>query len=317
MQILIFEWLTGGGLWIDGDSFHCGVAIRSQGTSMLQAIAQDFLIAGIEVILPIDDRALGDFPETDGLTLYPVSQEEDLGTCLKNLAVGVDRILLIAPETGGRLLNCVQWLEPFRGKFVSPGEEFVRIASSKQASFEFLQAQGFKGVSRGMKFADFGNRPVDNFDFPLVLKPIDGVGSEGLKLVEKHEELEQLESQLAGSNYWVEPFYPGVSVSVSVICQGNEFTFLPATEQVFNRHPFGDFIGSRFPIHKDLEFRARRLAEKTIRLMPPTKGYVGLDMVLGTAGDQLMEINPRLTMSYLKLRNVSSFNLAQRMLGQS
>ena len=119
MQILIFEWLTGGGLWIDGDSFHCGVAIRSQGKSMLQAIAQDFLIAGIKVVLPIDKRALGDFPETDGLTLYPISHEEDLGACLKNLAVGVDRILLIAPETGGRLLNCVQWLELFRGKFVS------------------------------------------------------------------------------------------------------------------------------------------------------------------------------------------------------
>jgi predicted ATP-grasp superfamily ATP-dependent carboligase len=317
MQILIFEWLTGGGLWIDGVSFHCGAAIRSQGKRMLQAIAQDFLIAGIEVILPIDERSIGDFPAVDGLTLWPVSSQVDLGDFLKNLAKDVDRILLIAPETGARLLNCVQWLESFREKFLSPVEEFVRIASSKQASFNFLQAQGFDGVSRGMEFADFLNGPMDNFGFPMVIKPMDGVGGEGLRLIKDCEELEQLEGQLAGSDYWVEPFYQGVPVSVSVICHGDRFTFLPATEQVFDREPFGDFIGSRFPVHQDLECRARRLAEKTIRLLPPTQGYVGLDMVLGAEGDQLIEVNPRLTMSYLKLRQVCAFNLATRMLGPS
>ena len=70
MQILIFEWLTGGGRWIDGVSLQCGSAIQSQGMRMLQAIAHDFLIGGIEVILPIDERAVDDFPSIDGLTLY-------------------------------------------------------------------------------------------------------------------------------------------------------------------------------------------------------------------------------------------------------
>lgn len=314
MQILIFEWLTGGGLWIDGVSLHCGAAIRSQGKRMLQAIAHDFLVAGVEVILPIDERAIVDFPETEGLTLHPIADHGDLQASLVNLAREVDRILLIAPETGGRLLNCVQWLEALREKFVSPGEEFVRIASSKRASFEFLEAEGFHGVSRGMEFNNFWKSPMDNFEYPVVLKPSDGVGGEGLRLINDYLELEQLEAPLSGAGYWLEPFYQGVPLSVSVICHGDEFTFLPATEQVFDREPFGEFVGSRFPVSKDLEGRARRLAEKTIRLLPPTQGYVGLDMVLGPEADQLIEINPRLTMSYLTLRNVCSFNLAMRML---
>ncbi len=319
MQILIFEWLTGGGLWIDGVSLHCGEEVRSQGSRMLQAIAQDFLVAGVEVILPIDERVIGDFPEVAGLTLCPVSSEMDLRVFLKNLAEDVDRILLIAPETGACLLNCVQWLASFREKFVSPSEEFVRVTSSQQALFSCLQAQGFQGVSEGMVFVDFLNGPMDTFGFPMVIKPLDGVGGAGLRLIKDCEELDRLGRQfgdeLNGSSYWVEPFYQGLPVSVSVICYGEGFTFLPATEQVFDREPFGDFIGSRFPVHHDLACRARRLAEKTIRLLPPTQGYVGLDMVLGAKVDQLIEVNPRLTMSYLKLRDVCSFNLATRMLG--
>lgn len=289
---------------------------------MLQAIAQDFLVGGIEVILPIDERVIGDFPEVAGLTRCPISSEMDLRVFLTNLAEDVDRILLIAPETGACLLNCVQWLTPFREKFVSPVEEFVRVTSSQQALFGFLKAQGFHGVSRGMGFIDFWNGPMDTFGFPMVIKPLDGVGGEGVRLIKDCEELDQLDQlghqiggELNGSDYWVEPFYQGLPVSVSVICHGEGFTFLPATEQLFDREPFGDFIGSRFPVHHDLACRARRLAEKTIRLLPPTQGYVGLDMVLGAKGDQLIEVNPRLTMSYLKLRDVCSFNLATRMLG--
>ena len=127
-------------------------------------------------------------------------------------------------------------------------------------------------------------------------------------------ELERLEGDLKGAEYWIEPFYEGLPVSVSVICHGDGFTFLPATEQVFDQKPLGEFVSSRFPIDKVLERRARRLAEKTIRLLPPTRGYIGLDMVLGAETDWLIEINPRLTMSYLELRKVCSFNLAVRML---
>ena len=281
---------------------------------MLQAIAHDFLIGGVEVILPIDKRVVGEFSGTAGLTLNPIDERADLRETLFSLAEDADRILLIAPETGGCLLECLKWLEPFRDKLVSPSEEFVRIASNKRASFEYLQSQGFKGVSRGMEFVDFSRGSMDNLDFPMVIKPSDGVGGEGVQLIRERAELERLEGELKGAEYWVEPFYEGLPVSVSVICHGDRFTFLPATEQIFDQKPLGEFVGSRFPIGKVWERRAHQLAEKTIRLLPPTQGYVGLDMVLGPEADWLIEINPRLTMSYLELRKVCSFNLAVRML---
>ena len=44
------------------------------------------------------------------------------------------------------------------------------------------------------------------------------------------------------------------------------------------------------------------------------RGYVGVDMVLGDAGDYAIEINPRLTTSYLGLRQLCQQNLAELIL---
>jgi predicted ATP-grasp superfamily ATP-dependent carboligase len=52
--------------------------------------------------------------------------------------------------------------------------------------------------------------------------------------------------------------------------------------------------------------------------LPPTIGYVGIDLILGEAEDgsqdYVIEINPRLTTSYVGLRALSNTNLAQAML---
>jgi predicted ATP-grasp superfamily ATP-dependent carboligase len=53
-------------------------------------------------------------------------------------------------------------------------------------------------------------------------------------------------------------------------------------------------------------------------ILPEPIGYIGVDMVLGEdalgAGDAVIEINPRLTTSFVGLRAIARTNLAQAML---
>ena len=62
--------------------------------------------------------------------------------------------------------------------------------------------------------------------------------------------------------------------------------------------------------------RAATLAKEVLEYLPPCRGYVGLDLVLGDdpAEDCLIEINPRLTMSYPVLGPLTGQNLASLML---
>jgi predicted ATP-grasp superfamily ATP-dependent carboligase len=52
--------------------------------------------------------------------------------------------------------------------------------------------------------------------------------------------------------------------------------------------------------------------------MPPSRGFVGVDLVLGHASDGsedvVIEINPRVTTSYVGLRRALEQNLAELML---
>jgi predicted ATP-grasp superfamily ATP-dependent carboligase len=69
------------------------------------------------------------------------------------------------------------------------------------------------------------------------------------------------------------------------------------------------------PLHADLAHRAVAVARSGIDALPDLGGYVGADVVLGEANDGstdwLIEINPRLTTSYLGLRALAEGNLAQ------
>jgi hypothetical protein len=55
---------------------------------------------------------------------------------------------------------------------------------------------------------------------------------------------------------------------------------------------------------------AIELACSAAKLIPGLRGYVGVDLVLTGESAQVLEINPRLTTSYVGLRQVSETNLA-------
>ena len=77
------------------------------------------------------------------------------------------------------------------------------------------------------------------------------------------------------------------------------------------------YMGGELPLAGGLAERARALAERALAAMPPAIGYVGVDLVLGRAPDGsedvVIEINPRLTTSYVGLRAAAKSNLAKAM----
>jgi predicted ATP-grasp superfamily ATP-dependent carboligase len=60
------------------------------------------------------------------------------------------------------------------------------------------------------------------------------------------------------------------------------------------------------------------LARRATDSLPETLGYIGVDLMLGedagSADDRIIEINPRLTTSYIGLRAAARTNLAMAIL---
>jgi predicted ATP-grasp superfamily ATP-dependent carboligase len=72
------------------------------------------------------------------------------------------------------------------------------------------------------------------------------------------------------------------------------------------------YDGGELPADEHHSMRAIALARRAVAAVPGLRGFVGVDVVLGDGprDDVVIEINPRLTMSYVALRRLCIDNLA-------
>jgi len=323
-KVLLFEWLTSGGLWRDRIVPSSDCSMQKQGREMLLAIAKDFLTGGLEVALPIDSRLQKEIPNLKNLSQLEIRAADDLRSRLFEMAMESDYVMVIAPETAANLSNCLLWLKDFESKLINPNIAFTQLVSNKQLTFEHLRSNGFQQVPQCVNFAEHQEsvERFKHFPLPSVLKPIDGAGSEEVVIIDDWNSwCPNLSRPL--SSYCLEAFVEGTPVSVSVVGSGDGYELLTPTKQLFDQSRrseglMGEYVRGEYPITPATSARALRLARQAVEALPPTRGYFGIDMVIGELNGQpndvLIEINPRLTSSYLKLREIYPENLAMLIL---
>jgi predicted ATP-grasp superfamily ATP-dependent carboligase len=311
-QVLLFEWLCGGGLLYDAVDPAQELDLIRQGRQMVSAVSQDFQVAGLHVCLPRDSRISTLPPPSRRETVVSVTSGPRLPQLLSQLAKAADWILVIAPETGGRLSRCLDWLRPFRDRMrLNPDPAFVALAADKNALQRLLGSRDVP-VPAGGRVSDFRLRPAARKAAKMVLKPSDGCGGESLRLIDWPADSGLLKSGRY-DDWRLEEFVPGVPASVSVLMGHGRERMLPPLRQVFEQRPVGRFANCVDDLADDVSARATSLARQAVAALPRTTGYFGIDMIIGDC-DVVLEINPRITMSWCCLREVLPFNLAAGLL---
>jgi predicted ATP-grasp superfamily ATP-dependent carboligase len=279
MRIVVYEYTCARAGATAGGSLH------SEGRAMLAAVLDDLRrIPGVEAttLPPGDERA-----------------------ALHEAARSADRVLLIAPEFDGLLAERCRWVEEAGGHLLGASSAAVRLASDKLRLSHHLRAAGIP------------TPPCGPVRFPAVLKPRDGAGSRATFLVRSRDELTRCADQAVAEGWRgeliVQPLVPGTPASVALLLgPGRCVPLLPAAQHLSDDGRFR-YRGGRVPLDAGLRERAVTLARRAAEAVPGLRGYVGVDVVLGDE-DQVIEINPRLTTSYIGLRALAQTNLADAML---
>ena len=310
MKILVFEFMVGGGvanqhpLNADLQTFY------HQGHSMLKAVCEDLLALGHCVEVPIDVNAIHSLPSE--ITELKVASESEIDSVLSLAAAETQFILLIAPESNGCLEQLAGLLTEWEGRFVSPGMDFIRITANKWLCHERLSQRNVACPETKLLATKDDTAALTDSFFPCVVKPIDGAGSEGVRMVESRSGLIDLEIPILAQQ-----FVRGTAVSVAVIVESTgQVHFFDPGQQIFDAEPFGVHLRTEFPLQEPLQQRATALARAVVDSLPSTRGYFGIDMVLGDDphDDVVIEVNPRLTTSYAHLRKYCGENLAAKFL---
>lgn len=313
MRILVFESITGGGLFSEPGPPLLQSPFLNEGRAMVQAITADLLALPEVEVLTTRDARLGPI-HPPGCQVTLVGSALDERDTMTTLAGHADWVLLIAPESDGALLRRTQLVEAAGRRLLLPGSAVVELAADKQATAELLQSQNVPAPTGWIVKA--GETPLIDF-VPAVVKPIDGCGSHEVRLYQSRRELQAAIAELHRPMR-LERFVPGLAASVAVLCGPAGHVALPACQQRLSDDGRFTYLGGRTPLPQDLDRRARNLALAAIATLPNPIGYIGVDLVLGDApdgsGDCVIEINPRLTTSYVGLRAACRDNLAAAMI---
>jgi predicted ATP-grasp superfamily ATP-dependent carboligase len=309
MRIFLYEFVTGGGWYSYGDE-PCPDSLICEGHAMVKALASDLAaIDGVSLTL-LRDRRLEPLVVKDAETISVGTRFEELAA-FKRCAAEAQWTNVVAPEFAGFLAQRAAIVEKVGGRLLGPSLPAIRLTSDKHATAKQLGAAGV-AVPQGIAIETNDLIP-ESFAFPAVLKPRDGAGSQGVRLVSSPEEIEQITEPSR-----LERFCAGRPASVSFLCGPSGNTpLVPCCQQLSDDGRF-TYLGGSLPLPPLLAERAVSLASKAIGILGTLCGYVGVDLVLGDAEDGskdvVIEINPRLTTSYVGLRAAAKVNLAEAML---
>jgi predicted ATP-grasp superfamily ATP-dependent carboligase len=311
MRIFIDEFLTSGAMFSRSDWGDCP-SLKREGAAMAQAVSADFAaLEGVEVLVKQDARlpALR-FPEC--IVTYVQSADEDQ-KAFRRLAAEADWTLVIAPEIDGMLLDRCQQAVAAGGRLLGPDLETIAWASDKQRTAEWLARHGI-AAPEGRAIEPKQSLPA-HFGYPAILKPRDGAGSLGIRSVADACQASQMDVDCPSR---LERFCPGHPCSVSLLVGRRESIALPPFSQRLSQDGHFRYLGGERLADPGRIKRAQQLALRAAKCFSLAIGYVGLDMVLAdgddASEDRLIEVNPRLTTSYLGLRRAVDGNLAAALL---
>jgi predicted ATP-grasp superfamily ATP-dependent carboligase len=312
MQVFVYEYTCSGG-WA---GLAEGSSLRTEGRAMLAALLDDFRRApGLTPITLLHESC----PPVGGQTPARRLREEDEASAFQELARKADYTLIIAPESDDLLVTRCRWVEEAGSCSLGSSPAVVRLTGDKLALGEHLQRQGVPTPT--CQEIRAGAIPP-NVTFPVVWKPRYGAGSQATFLVRDPEGLTACAetARLEGfcGEAIVQPYFPGIAAGVAFLAGPRQTApLLPAAQHLSQDGRF-HYQGGSIPLPAGLAERAERLGRRAVGAVPGLRGYVGVDIMLGEAADgsrdAAIEINPRLTTSYVGLRALAETNLAEALL---
>jgi len=288
--------------------------LGGEALAMLWAVLADFQKLGnVHTLTTLDCRInlqRRKLPADEVFTVEPDQREQVFAVMLERC----DAALIIAPETDGVLARLSRIVEDRGIPLLGSSAAAVKIAGDKGTCYRLYSQAGLPTPLTVTTSIVQVRQAAVSFGFPLVTKPLDGVGSEGVCLIDCLADLDHavdiLQRQTGHAEILLQKFVPGIHASVSLLASGDSVLPLSLNgQQIETGCPF-TYKGGLIPLEHPLQARAFENAAKAVRLIPGLQGYVGVDMILDEREAWVIEVNPRITTSYIGLRQVLGMNLA-------
>ena len=249
--------------------------------------------------------------------------EDDVITDISKKIKENDKVLILAPEENLILFNLIKSLEDKNIGHFNTNSNFIYSSTNKfELNIKLKNSEKYQIKT----YKDYSKVYMDK---EIVAKPNDGVGAQNLFIFKNKFDLEKNKHRLNDFHIYQE-YIKGKIIGINIVIIKNKIIILSINEQIYKNSSSNEIYLSKIHIGKyNCLFEDFKVfVESILSNLNNFFGFIGIDAIL-TQDNKIvfLEINPRLTTSYIGLResiginpfsflqkNISSFNIAKNKL---
>lgn len=314
LKIFLLEYITAGGL----NHLPLNTALLKEATLMRDALLRDFGdIAQVQICTTYDARLAKPMATKEAVSIDCDSNTIEIW---QDMLLRCDVALIIAPETDGVLAMLSQLIEKSGVINLGSNEHAVNITSNKYFTYQLLKSANILTIPtyRASEFS------ISDFELErsttYITKPIDGAGCENTMYFNNLMVLEGWFKTNQPSNLITQPYQAGIHASISALCKNGKAWVLGCNSQEIELNintkesNYLEFKGCQVNSLVDYYDAFSKVANNIATALTALNGYVGIDVIVHGEDIYVVEINPRITTSYIGLRESLGLNPAQLML---
>jgi predicted ATP-grasp superfamily ATP-dependent carboligase len=276
----------------------------------------------------LDDRVNGSI-NTAGFDTVIIKPEQNSHEEFARLALHCDAVWPIAPEFDGILQTLCQTVELLGKRLLTSPARAVAITGNKLNTYQYLKRHHIATVPTQMftsatwlgdsdtqylaqELAQLSSANLTCKVEQWLVKPVDGVGCADSYILTNRDDFEQMRSRKG--HYVIQPHIQGKKTSLSCLFKQGRGWLLCANLQQF------DIINQQYHLSKiivnldsDLSVY-QNLVYNIAHAFPELWGYAGIDLIETAEQRLVLEINPRLTTSFVGIYAALGINVAENIL---
>lgn len=281
---------------------------------MLRRLAVDLCkLSWVDLYVAIDKRLIASIPGS----VIPASMIILDDPCMDDLIhyigrMDFDKVYVIAPETSGLLYSIIRRIIDEYGYSIVTVGDIDRLGRiiDKLSLHRMLSEIGLK-TPRSIDLSSASLDDLDSLGYPFIIKPRLDAGCSGLRIVSNRMDAEKLVRIASYRGYIAQEYVRGIPSSLSFISDGRHARLLSINRQFIDLSSGGSsYLGGYVPL-SPLSIDIDKLTDKISTLLHGLKGYIGIDTIISGGDVYVIEINPRLTVSYIGLSRCYRVNPAE------
>jgi predicted ATP-grasp superfamily ATP-dependent carboligase len=298
--LFVCEFITAGGF----NHVDLPESLVREGLLMRDALLRDLSALPYEIITTTDARLTKPQFVSESILIH---QYDDVWQVWDQQIRSADAVWIIAPETDDLLKKLTELAIKYQKPIFGCGSESIEITSSKYATFQVLQKAGIDTIPT------FSIRNWSKSDGAWIAKPDDGAGCEDTFFFENAQALAHwLGSRHKEDSHVIQPYLAGLAASISCVIYRCKAYILSCNTQLISidDHQL-KFNGCELNGMEAHRVAFESVAMKIAEALPDLAGYVGIDVIVDNEKVIVVEINPRLTTSYVGLDRAIGVNPAE------